>query len=296
MKRVVTAFCALLVLVPAIATAKEPDLRIERVPVPGGAELLTVMASSPDDDGEVPLLSLLRDTLGDANPNNDRLRSVWVLTSANPSLLQRVTAAIPFFYWRPASPQEVTKTPRPVLDLSNTSRPAWSSLTQSLTQAFAIDSTGAMIRTSTRRYRTNVSDRRRADLAESLAVLSTLEELPEVRETLSDAEFSEVQARLTLASQTLGGLVTTEKLLSAYLARRSQTEQTRGHNWELLRQRAEANGLYFEPLGLMGVSTHALLWIAREEVEADHSFDGQFLGISNPYHDEELGNWSGFSV
>jgi len=31
----------------------------------------------------------------------------------------------------------------------------------------------------------------------------------------------------------------------------TQTEETLGHNWELLRQRAEANGLYFDPIGSM---------------------------------------------
>jgi hypothetical protein len=294
--KILGALCALVIIVPAIAAAKEPDFRIERVPVPGGAELLTVLASAPDDDGEVPLLSLLRDTLGDADPENDRLRSVWVLTSGNPSLLQRVAAATPFFYWRPRTPKESDKAPGPVLDLSNTSRSVWSSLTQSLTQVLAVDSTGAMIRASTRRYRTNVADRRRAHLADGLAVLASLEEIPELRENLSEAEFSEIQARLTLASQTLGGLVTADKLLSAYFTRRSQLQQTRGHNWELLRQRAEANGLYFEPLGMGGSPTHALLWIAREDVETDHLFDGKFLGISNPYDDEELSNWSGFSL
>jgi hypothetical protein len=296
MRKMLGALAALVLVIPAIAAAKEPDFRIECVAVPGGAELLTVLATAPDDDGEVPLLSLLRDTLGDADPQNDRLRSVWVLTSADPSLLQRVAAATPFFYWRPRGRTESDKAPGPILDLSNTSKSVWSSLTQSLTQALAIDSAGAMIRASTRRYRTNVADRHRAHLADGLAVLASLEAIPEIRESLTDDEFSEVQARLTLAGQTLGGLVTADKLLSAYFSRRNQLQQTRGHNWELLRQRAEANGLYFEPLGLVGSSTHALLWIAREDVETDHLFDGQFLGISNPYDDDQLSNWSGFSL
>ena len=178
--------------------------RIERVAVPGGAELLTVLASAPDDDGEVPLLSLLRDTLGDADPDNDRLRSVLTITSANPSVLQRVAAATPFFYWRPpAPPRRPTRLPVLCSDISNASRSVWSSLTQSLMQVLAIDSTGAMIRASTRRYRTNVADQRRAHLADGLAVLATLEEIPELRVSLSETEFSEIQARLTLASQTL---------------------------------------------------------------------------------------------
>ena len=66
---------------------------------------------------------------------------------------------------------------------------------------------------------------------------------------LSEPELLEIQARLALAGKTLGGLVTTERLPDAYLKNRIQTEETRGHNWELLRQRAEANRLYFDPLG-----------------------------------------------
>src|ERR1051325_5617168 len=67
--------------------------RLEMIPVGGGAELLTVFGSlkglqtdeAANDktqgprDTEVPLVSILRDTLGDSNPENDRLRYVWML-------------------------------------------------------------------------------------------------------------------------------------------------------------------------------------------------------------------------
>src|ERR1700676_3078440 len=79
---------------------RPPDFRVERQPVANGAELLTVFSSLPDDTGEVPLVSVLRDTLGDNDPDNDRLRYVWVLTSARPTLLQHAAAFVPFFYWR----------------------------------------------------------------------------------------------------------------------------------------------------------------------------------------------------
>ena len=45
-----------------------PDFRVERQPVPNGAELLTVFGSLPDHAGEIPLVSVLRDTLGDHQP------------------------------------------------------------------------------------------------------------------------------------------------------------------------------------------------------------------------------------
>ena len=285
-----------LLLLPVIALASEPEFRIERVPVPGGAELLTVFATTPDAEAAVPLLSVLRDTLGDNDPTNDRLRSMWILTSSNPSLLQRAAGAIPFFYWRPNLGKSAGKTPGPVLDLANTSSMVWSSLAQSLTQVMAVDSTGALIRASTRRYRTNLSDRRRVHLMEGLVVLSALEDLPEVQEILREPELQEIQARLMLAGQTLGGLVTAEKLPDAYFKRRGQTQETRGHNWELLRQHAESNGLYFDPMGVGDAPTHVLLWIARDEVDAGRVFDGKFLDIQNPYGDERVREWSGVSV
>ena len=285
-----------LLLVPVIALAADPEFRVERVPVSGGAELLTVFATTPDDADQVPLLSLLRDTLGDSDPSNDRLRSLWILTSANPSPLQRAAGAIPFFYWRPNLGKSASKTPGPVLDLANTSSVVWSSLAQSLTQVMAVDSMGAMIRASTRRYRTNLSDRRRVHLIEGLSVLSSLEDLPEVRAILSEPELQEIQARLMLAGQTLGGLVTAEKLPDAYFKRRGQTQEMLGHNWELLRQSAEANGLYFDPLGVGGTSTHALVWIARDEAVSGRPFNGRFLDIQNPYGDERVQQWWGVTI
>ena len=76
-------------------------LRLEKTEVSGGAQLLTVHARliglEPDkDEAEqwVPLVSILRDTFGDPNRENDRLRYVWPLTYTTPTLKQRFAAAI----------------------------------------------------------------------------------------------------------------------------------------------------------------------------------------------------------
>ena len=78
-------------------------LRIEKNEVAGGAELITVHArlaglESDTNDKWVPMMSILRDTLGDLNSENDRLRYVWPLTYTRPTIKQRLAAAIPFFY------------------------------------------------------------------------------------------------------------------------------------------------------------------------------------------------------
>lgn len=85
----------------------EKDFRVEKIPVRGGAEIITIFANlkglrdSPQNTAEeVPLVSILRDTLGDDKIENDRLRYVWILSYARPSLSQKMVAAIPFLYTR----------------------------------------------------------------------------------------------------------------------------------------------------------------------------------------------------
>src|SRR5690349_301448 len=83
----------------------KPEFRIERLPIAGGGDLLTVIGHMPGrssgETAEVPLLSVFRDSLGDRNADNDRLRYVWVLSSTRPALLDRLAGSLPFFYWRP---------------------------------------------------------------------------------------------------------------------------------------------------------------------------------------------------
>jgi hypothetical protein len=296
----------------------QPEFRIEQLAVAGGAELLTVIARVPGEPGEVPVLSVLRDTLGDQDPENDRLRYVWVLSSTRPSLLNRAAGSLPFFYWRPDASKSAQQKPTPIIDLGSTSRGVWTSVAGQLTQVLALDPTGALVRSSTRSYRGNLEDHRRVHLLEGLAILSQLEDMPEIRTLLSEPELLEMQTRLTLAGQTLGGLVTADKLPEAYVKQRTHSEELRGHNWELLRQHAEANGLYFEPFGFNGSATHALLWVATEDLVNEcrtaraagadggcsagerrpgvpaGKWDGQFLGIADPFRDPRLSNWTGY--
>jgi hypothetical protein len=288
---------------PLAAWAAEPDFHIERQPVAGGAELLTVFGSLSERQTsgvvprDVPLVSILRDTLDDADPSNDRLRYIWVLTSTRPNVLQRFIAALPFFYWRPNVGSSTGSRPAPLLDFADTKRHVWSSLAGSITQVVALDPNGALIRSSTRRYRLNAAEHRLAHLAEGISVLSQLENTPGAKKLISEPELFELQARLSLAGNTLGGLVDDEQLSQAYYKQRARTEEARGHNWELLRQRAEANGLYFEPFGLGSSRTHALLCIAREDLaRTTHPFDAKFLDISNPYIDARLKNWQGLTI
>src|SRR5262249_61350765 len=93
--------CWWVVLLPVIAQCATPEFRVERAEIAGGSELLTVFGQRADRGGEIPLLCVLRDTLGDRDTETDRLRYVWVLTSTRPTVPQPAAAAVPFFYLRP---------------------------------------------------------------------------------------------------------------------------------------------------------------------------------------------------
>jgi len=298
---------AIIVGKPLIPPATETDktappskanFQVESREVPGGAQLITVFGEIPGvEGGAVPLVSIVRDTRGDGDLDNDQLRQLWVLTSSNPTLLQKAASAIPFFYWRAGFLKNGNGRPKPVLDLSNPEKHVWAALAETAAQVMALDPYGALIRSATRSYRNNARDFRQMHVQEGLAVMSGLEGTAAGNGFLRAPEQLAVEARLSLASQTLGGLVSDARLPQAYLKQRERTTEERGHNWELLRQRAETNGLYFEPFGLNGAPTQALLWVAREDLDSrkPRDFDSQFLSISDPFHDSELKRWKGYT-
>jgi hypothetical protein len=92
-------------------------------------------------------------------------------------------------------------------------------------------------------------------------------------------------------------LVDDTRLQSYYVKKTAQIRDERAQNWELLRQRAEAESLYFEPLQMPdGTATHALLWVSKSDIETHQgsAFSGRFLNISNPWTDKRLRTWKGY--
>jgi hypothetical protein len=101
-----------------------------------------------------------------------------------------------------------------------------------------------------------------------------------------------------LSSNSLSFLVDDAYLQKVYAKQTARTLDVRGHNWELLRQRAESEGLYFEPLKLPdGADTHAVLWVARDDLESSsrRGFNSRFLNIASPWGDGRLRKWGGYS-
>ena len=278
-------------------------LRLEHVDVPGaGAELLTIHARldgipSEDSNNWVPLVSILRDTLGDSQPENDRLRYVWPLTFTRPTLKQRVASAIPFFYTRVGNKNATSVGVPPVaFDLSAPEGEVWNKIFWSALQNILLDTYGIPLKASSNTYRRNLNQYRKSHLIRALSVLA-LYQAVKGEACFTEAEMAEIQARLMLSDKMFGGLVDDSHLHTYYSKQSTATKDFRGHNWELLRQRAETEALYFEPLLLPdGSATHALLWISKADLEKPprDRYSSRFLNIANPWTDKRLLNWKGY--
>jgi len=292
------------VTAPPTSTTNQPQFRLERLPIAGGAELLTIfgrfdgLANGPEDSADTALVSVVRDTLGDDNPENDRLRYVWMLTYTSPTWRQQLAAAVPFLYKRVGSKGRVSNgPPPPLIDLAVTDRQVWNNFFWIALQNLFFDSYGVPVKASSRTYRRNLAEYRRAHVVTALAVLSLYEATEKAPAAFTDAELTEIKGRLLLSDKMFGGIVGGDRLPGLVKANATEALDVRGHNWELLRQRAEAESLYFEPLTLPdGSATHAMLWISRADLAAQptRKWEARFLNIDNPWTCKRLRDWDGY--
>lgn len=281
------------------------SFRIEKVPVAGGSEMLTIFAAPPAREAdlagpveEIPLVSVLRDTLGDDKPENDRLRYVWMLNYTDASLSQKISAFIPFLYTRTTNKGRVGSAPPPaILDVQASDKKVWNAIFWVVIKRLVLGEFGLGVKASASQYRQNYKDRRRSAIAGAIAVLSLYQQV-NGEKLLSDLEMRDIQARLSLTRQTLGWHMQEENLGRVYEKDLTKTRGVRGQNWELLRQYSEAQGLYFQPLTMPdGSATHAIVWTSTEDVirNQGRKFERRFLNISNPWTDSSLAGWQGYT-
>jgi hypothetical protein len=270
------------------------------------AELLTLFLhqsiAAPGgalQEEEVPLVSVVRDTLGRADPSVHRLRYVWAHTYTRPSFRQRMASAVPFFAGRFGnSPLLSDGVPPEVLDLSNPNGPLWQSVRELALKTLPLYPKPPLVESVVRTYRINQSRYRNSQLARASAVLDLYDRTSHDGPGLSGSETLELQSRLSQARKFLSQFLDPEELQRMYLNEMNAMRIACGRNWENLRQRAEAEGLYFEPLLLPdGTATHALLWVASEDLarHQHRAFNGRFLNIENPWNDASLRSWKGIT-
>lgn len=281
------------------------DFRVEKFQVQGGSEIITIflklkgMTNSPKDEAEeVPFVSILRDTLGDEKIENDRLRYVWALTYTKSTFAQKLASAVPFLYMRTTNKGKIGSAPPPsVLDLQPVKKDVWDNVFWVLFRSLVLEELWVPTKSATIQYRTNLVNYRKSAIARALAVLS-LYEAVEGEKVLSDVEMKDIQGRMLLSDKFLGSTVSEENLDRVYQKNVEKMRDLRGHNWELLRQYSESQGLYFEPLEMPdGSATHALVWVAASDLETnkEKKFDSRFLNIKNPWKDSSLLKWKGYS-
>ena len=98
------------------------------------------ISGASDAASDVPLVAILRDTLGDNDTENDRVTDVWLLDYANPGVGKKLLSAIPFFYWHPGggSKSASNENPKPLFDLTAPQHPVLSEIERDLVQWTAL--------------------------------------------------------------------------------------------------------------------------------------------------------------
>jgi len=272
-------------------------------PVGDSAQLLTLFCRacgvSKDTEEDVPLISVLRDTLGDQSVENDRVTYLWLLTCAHPRMEQRILSAIPFFYW-PISKgsKSVNKHDTvPFMDLSAPENPVMARVGQNLLQWTAFDHMMTPVRASTHAYGTNRQEDERLHIEEAI---NYLHQAPVSNDStaLTQVQLDTVIGKLKLREILLGGLGTDNQAARVGMQSDFEQERIRSRNRELLRQWAEKTGLIFEPLNLNGSEAHfAILWFPQSESAEPENLPLQsiwkLLAIRNTWTDEGLKNWKG---
>jgi hypothetical protein len=278
--------------------------RLEISPLPGGAELLTFFLASRASDNtqppvEIPIFSILRDTLYREEPEYHKYRHLWIYGETKASPWQKVAAAVPFLYMNPlGSNAKPEKNLSPVMDLSTpTNNFSWN-LVASGVQKYIIEPQAFLVRGPSQTLFKNGSDNRQRQLQRAVTLLKLAH--PEngnySSPGLPEEVFHRARVKAALHQSFLGGLVSKDSFGRIYNKQVRMEETIRSRNWEILRQRAETEGLYFEPLILPGGTvTHVLLWVAQPDLAESKikSFSGRFLNVDNPWTDKRLAQWRG---
>lgn len=273
--------------------------------VGNSAQLITLFCSGcattgPATNG-VPLVSVLRDTLGDKTPGNDRVTYVWLLSLTRQNIGQRFLAGVPFFYWRVGEGStrvDEAHLPKPLMDLTKPEQPMTVQVMRDVLQWTVLDPLSMPVRATSRAYRTNEVARERAHLEGAIEYLRAAPK-SDSGEGLTQSEADTVIARLALRENLLGGLVG-ERQAERLGERQVAGEETvRTRNWDLLRTFADKSGLLFEPLDIAGSSgQYALLWFPAdsgyaEPVNSSHAAVWKALNLRDPWTDNRLREWEG---
>lgn len=268
--------------------------------VAGSAQMLTLFCGacgagvSTNLSPDIPLVALLRDTLGSYDPESSRLTSVWLLDYAHPGMAKRILSAVPFFYWHggDGSKSPAAQYPKPLFDLTAPQHPVLTSVGRDLLQWTALDPRMMPVRATSRAYRSNALDDERLHVETAISYLRAAPTASD-GSAITETERNTVIARLELRKKLLGGLVSSNRVKKLGEESGFESERIRSRNWELLRQMAEKTGLVFEPLTLSeNTQEYAMLWFPSSRMAPRNGTDlkpiWKLLNIRDPWSDDRL--------
>jgi hypothetical protein len=269
-------------------------------PIDNTAELMTLFCHTcawGKTNEDVPLISMLKDTLGDNDPENDRVTDVWLLSCTRLNLAQRLLSAVPFLYWRVRPGSRAAKDTAPLLELTTSQSSVVSAAGMDLLQWTLLDSVATPVRAASRAYRGNATDYERLQLEEAIGYLRQAP-VPAIAPPLTQDELDIVIARLELRKHLLGGLAPERLAARVGAASGFDQERVRSRNWEILRQSAERTGLLFEPLTLADTTEeYGILWFPLGATPpasgVSLSAVWKLLNVKDPWQGERLRAWSG---
>lgn len=292
----------------SLSASASPVYYWRTVPVgqPATADLLTLFCQScgaAEKAGQdIPLVSVLRDTLGEAKPSDQKITALWLLGYEKPTIGQRTLASIPFFYWTPSdgSSRVKRKDTAPLLDLSTPQNPSVNNVERQILQWTAFDAIDTPVRATTRAYRTNQVDDERLHLEEANSYLLHAP-VGNGPDEITEEQRDFITASIELRKKLLGGFVNSSRVASLGKEAGFEEESVRARNWELLRVCAEKTGLVFEPVTLAGAEQqYGMLWYParpqQEPIAGSMAPIWKLLSIKNPYSDDRLRNWTGFTT
>lgn len=264
-------------------------------PAGESSQFLTLFCRSCEDASrsgrDIPLVAVLRDTLGDTRLENDRISYVWLLTYSRPTLEKRALSAVPFFYWKLGSGSaKVSKNDlKPIINLATPQRSVVSSSMGTVIQFAVLDPISSPVRASTRAYQTNRLDHERLHIEEAKSYLQSAPAADD-ESGLNEKELNTVIARLELRKSRLGDFVTGQRAEERGESANLDQERIRSRNWDLLRQCADKTGLFFEPVDLAGAkSQYAVLWyeigVGAPPAGPPLERIWKLLNLKNPYED-----------
>lgn len=263
------------------------------------SHLLTLFCKSCAMDGaDLPLVAVLRDDLGGADPRLERLTDVWLLADTQDNFWRRALAGLPFFYWRIGKGRNPSLRDKlkPALNLSDTGNQVITGFTRDLVQWTVLDPMTTTVRASTRAYRANALDQERVHLEEAIGYLANAP-ADDGPAQLTRSEVTLVIAKLEARKRLFGGLMTDRQATRSGESEVLRDATIRARNWDLLRQCAEKTGLVFEPLNLGGANEYALLWYPDGAAGPAGGVDlkpiWKILNIHDPRTDSRTQSWKG---